>query len=99
MPFNQPIGNWNTSKVSRHVLVCLNFNQPAFNQPIGRMFNVASVTTMKWMFKNMMFQVLTKILVRGIHLPLQIWMECFQGNIVTMELLLINILEIGTPQM
>ena len=42
MPFNQPIGNWNTSKV-QDMLGMFELNT-AFNQPIGG-WNVASVTT------------------------------------------------------
>ena len=49
LAFNQPIGNWNTSKVNNMVAM---FNDArGFNQPIGN-WDVSSVTSMVSMFKN-----------------------------------------------
>jgi surface protein len=46
--FNQPIGNWNVSKVTNMTSM---FNSTPFNQPIGS-WNVSGVTDMESMFSN-----------------------------------------------
>lgn len=46
--FNQPIGNWNVSKVEDMYWM---FPSPQFNQPIGN-WNVRNVTCMYGMFRN-----------------------------------------------
>ena len=46
--FNQPIGNWNTSKVTN--MVNMFISARGFNQPIGN-WDVSSVTNMGSMFR------------------------------------------------
>ena len=68
--FNQPIGDWNTSKVTAMKLMFLGAS--SFNQPISD-WNVSNVTNMNEMFNGVLHLDQPEI---GMYLRLPLWNVC-----------------------